>query len=738
MLHEIVRSGGALGSEYSITAPFQDAASPAAPPLLLQYWQTVLRWKWSVLGIIVTALALGIVITLLTTPVYTATARVEISREQQNVTKMEGLESPQASRDDEFYQTQYSLLAARSLAERVAREMRLATNNEFFAAHGQELDSGILFGRGSTNITPAERQRRERLAVDLLLKNVTIAPITRSRLVDVRYTSASPHLATDIANTWVQQFIAASIDRRFDSTVNARKFLEGRIAELGQKLETSERAAVGYASRKGIVSLGQAAGGPDGRVVGADRTLVVSDLEAINTALLRATAERIAAESRLKSKSGTTADALANETIAGLRQRRAEASAEYAKLLVQFEPEYPAAQAVAQQVRALDASIAREEGRVSASRRAEYVEASEREANLRSRLDTLKERLIQQNRDTIQYNIFRREADTNRELYDSLLQRYKEIGVAGVALSNIAIVDVAKVPDAPSSPKLMINLALALVAGVGLAFLAVLGLEQIDEGLRDPGSVGTLLRLPLLGAVPNLEAEETPLGALGDAKSAMSEAYLSVQSNLAFSTEHGFPRSLMVTSSRPAEGKTTTSVALATVLGRTGKRVILIDADMRSPSAHKFFGLGNKAGLSNYLAGDDNWKGFVAPTSFKGLHLLSGGPTPPSAAELLSGERMLHLLRQLAENFDHVIVDSPPILGLADAPLLSRAVEGCVFVVEAEGVPVRGLRSVLARLHQAQATIFGVIVTKLDRRQAGYGYGYGYGYGFNYGKLDAA
>jgi capsular exopolysaccharide synthesis family protein len=186
----------------------------------------------------------------------------------------------------------------------------------------------------------------------------------------------------------------------------------------------------------------------------------------------------------------------------------------------------------------------------------------------------------------------------------------------------------------------------------------------------------------------------------------------------------------MVTSTRPAEGKSTTSLALAIVLARTGKRVILIDADMRSPSMHSFLGMENSEGLSNILAGEDDWKRLIGATKIKNLQLLPAGPAPPSAAELLSSDRMLNLVQNALAHCDHVVVDSAPILGLADAPLLTRAVEGCVFVAEAEGVAVRGIKAALSRLQSVQAHVFGTVLTKLNARQAGYGYGYGYGDGY--------
>ena len=248
-----------------------------------------------------------------------------------------------------------------------------------------------------------------------------------------------------------------------------------------------------------------------------------SDLEALNEALAKATADRFAAESRARQGGGkgASSEALGNAAISTLRQRRAEVASEYAKILVQFEPGYPAARALAQQLGVLDSSIAREENRVVISRASEYREALQREQQLSARVSDLKSRLGLQQRDSIQYNIYQREADTNRQLYDALLQRYKEIGVTGVGANNIAIVDQAEVPTRPSSPNLPLNLILSIFSGLIIAAIATFALEQIDEGLRSPTDVNKLLQLPLLGSVPDVEDADA-LTLLGDAKSMLS------------------------------------------------------------------------------------------------------------------------------------------------------------------------------------------------------------------------
>jgi succinoglycan biosynthesis transport protein ExoP len=701
-----------------------DSALVATPPAIVQLWNIVLRHKWVLFAIMAAALAAGLLLTLLATPEYTATTRIEISRERQNITSVEGLESDRVGQDVEFFQTQYALLEARSLAERVARQLRLANDERFLTAHGVSENSAEGSGEQQTARQMADQQIKQ--VVDILLENVAIEPIRGSALIDISYTSADPALSAEISNVWAEQFRAASADRRFASTADARDFLESRLDELRARLENSERQATAYAAQKGIVTLGVTRDA-DGNIT-SNRTLVSSDLEMLAGALSVATADRVAAASRARVGSSPT-EALTNPTLSGLRERRATLAAELNRLSVQFEPGYPQMQALSRQIETIDQSIIREEDRIRANRQDEYRAALQRERELQSKVNELRGDLTSQDVDSIQYNIYKREADTNRQLYEALLQRYKEIGVAGVEASNIAIIDPARVPQRPSSPSLPLNLALAMILGMGLAMTAALILEQIDEGLREPGKVQSELGIPLLGSVSETETGDA-YEEIHDVKSELSEAYLSIRTSLAFATSHGLPKSIMVTSSRAAEGKTTSSYSLAYTLGRAGKRVILIDADMRSPSLAEIVGIANTSGLANFLAGLEDWRPLVTQPGELPFDFLPSGPTPPSAAELLSTDRMARLVAELSQSYDHIVIDAPPLLGLADAPLISQSVDGVIMVIEAGGVAIRGLRFAVARLHSAKANILGAILTKLDAKQAGYGYGYGYGYSY--------
>ncbi len=701
-------------------------------PVLLQYWQAILRHKIAIIVIIITAVILSVITTLLMTPHYTATSRIEINRTQDKVTNVEGVKSDDVGQNLEFYQTQYSLLEAHSLAERVVRQKNLASQESFFDLFGVDADNSGLIASNTNRMSAAERNKRQNLAAQILLENVSISPIRGSSLIDVSFNSPDPQFSSEIANTWVSEFIESNLDRRYDSTSDAREFLLERLAQLRQSLEESERKLVLYADNNEIVTLSSKQDSA-GRTI-SNQTLASANLEALNTSLAKATAERIAAASEVQSN-GTDKNSLANLALHGIREQRALAAAEYAKLLVQFEPEYPAAKALASQIADLDASIAREDARSRSGTIARYREALKSEQDLQRKVELLKAEFSGERRTSIQYNIYQREVDTNRQLYDGLLQRYKEIGVAGVGSNNISVVDRARAPERPSSPNVILNLLFGILAGLLVALGYVFVSEQVDQSIKDPSELKNKLGIAVLGSIPDLNKEDI-ITSLQDKKSQAWEAYLSIRTSLSFLTDHGVPRSFLMTSTRPNEGKSTSAFALSSVLASAGKRVLLVDGDMRNPSLHRMLGIENVAGLSNYLSGSNDMKNMIQNTAIENFHAMTAGPIPPNAAELLSSERMSDLVVLLGKEFDHIIVDAPPVLGLADIPLLSNSVEGVIYTVEANGVKMKGIESGLQRVRSSKAHIFGAIVTKVSTQQSGYGYGYDYQYSYG-AKVEA-
>lgn len=710
---------------------FAGAPATERAPLIRRLIRAASRWRWVLLGGVALGAITGILATTLMTREYASTARLEITRDTDRVVDIDSVERDTSVADQEFYQTQYGLLQTKELSERVARELGLADSPAIIKMFGQQ---ALLKGDQGNLLNPATRAHRIEVMGKVLLGHVAVAPVRGSRLVDVTAVTPDAALSQRIADAWGKLFIETNLEQRYDASDYARRFLENRLEQMRAKLEDSERKAVEFAAREGIILLptDSNAGGKDSSPSSGDRSLVSDDLVTLNNALSIATAERMQAESRLTSRPDATRGALENDAIARMREQRAEAQSEYDKALQQFNPNYPPAQALQAQIRSLDTAIAKEEGRVGASLAQDYQSAVGRERMLAGRVNTLKSKLTDLRQRSIQYNIYERDADTNRQLYAALLQRYKEIGIAGgVEKNNVSIVDAPKIADHPSSPNLLANLLLAIffggIAGAG----AAAGLEQIDEGIGDPADTELKLGHTLLGTVPRVKNE--PLEAFENPRSALVEAYLAVQAALELSTARGTPRSIAVTSTRPREGKSITALALARSLARAKRKVVLIDADLRAPSVHRYFGMENdRPGVSNFLAGNDDLDEIVRTTSHDGLSVIAAGPHPPNAADLLTGTRLADLVTRLQERYDHVLVDSSPVIGLADAPLVAAAVEGVIYVVEARTVQAGAARRALQRLETAQANVIGVILTKFEPKHAHLGYGYGYGFEYSY------
>lgn len=714
------------------------ATSPAtgaqAAPAVRQYLRIAVRWRYVIFGIIGACLILGLIVTLLMTPKYTATSTIEISRESDQVTNFQGVERETSLADQEFYQTQYGLLRSRTLAERVAMQLRLIDDKAFFERFGVDQDDPA-FQQVNGRYSAAGRDKRQRIAGEVLLKNVSIDPTRLSRLVTIGFSSPDAEFSARVANVWAENFIQTNLERKVQATSYGRNLLQRELGQAKERLDESQRQLVGYAGRQRIINLPSQGSGQNST---SERSIVADELASLNAALSQATADRIQIEARFRQagRGGQSPEALRNPAINALRQRRAELAAEHQRLMVQFEPEYPAARAIQSQIDQLDRSISREEARVSGSVQAEYRQAQAREKSLRARVEQLKSDYLDLRRRSIQYNIYQQEVDTNRALYDGLLQRFKEIGVAGgVGVNNISVVDPADIPQFPSSPRLVVNLLVSLLAGIVFGAAVAFALEQMDEAIADPAEVKERLGLPLLGSVPKVLNVE-PRDALLDRKSELVDAYLAIQTSLGFTTAHGVPRSLAVTSTRPAEGKSTTALAIATMLARAQKRVILVDGDMRSPSVHQLGGVDHDQGLSNFLTGQDEIDRLTFEMRDLGFTAMSAGPIPPNAAELLTGNRLQLLIKRLLESYDHVVVDSPPVMGLADAPLIASRVEGVVYAVESHGIRSTLVKTALARLAAANAHILGAVLTKFEARKAHYGYGYEYGYGYGREKVD--
>jgi succinoglycan biosynthesis transport protein ExoP len=701
---------------------------------LLKYWDMLLKHRWLIAGVVAGMLALGLVWTLLTTPIYRATTVVQIEREAAKVVNVEGVE-PEGAGDREFYQTQYALLQSRSLAERVVDRLNLTQNQEFMNQRGSSpVGSLRRMLRGSPNKAQqaADRTAQRRKAVGILTSSLTVAPVPASHLVAIHYESPNPRLAAQVSVAVAENFIGANLDRRFEASSYARRFLEERLAQVKARLEQSEQQLVAYAANQNILDIQTTTS--DGQQ--SSQSLPASNLLAMNAALSAASGERIRAEQRWRqaqSSGASVTEVLESPTIQALRQQRANLQVQYQEKLSIFKPEHPTMVQLKSQMTELDKQIASEVSTVKGGIRSQYEIAARQEAQLRQQVAGLTSGVLDLRNRSIQYNILQREVDTNRTLYDGLLQRYKEIGVAGgVGTNNVSIVDKAQTPGRPYKPNLLMNLLTAAGLGLLLGIAAAFVLETLDETIKVPEDIEGKIGIPLLGAIPVLEKGITPEEALADARSPFSEAYYSVRTALQFSTTDGVPRNLLITSARPSEGKSTSALALAHNFAKLGMKVLLVDADLRNPSLHRAMRSDNGAGLANYLTGRMPLVDLVQVTDQPNLGFMPCGPLPPNPAELLAGGRIRDLMSDAAETFDLLIIDGPPVLGLADAPLLASVVKGTVLVVEAGTTRQRVVKAALRRLDVGRAHVLGALLSKFSVRAAGYGYGYGYNYAYSY------
>ncbi|HXC75341.1 MAG TPA: polysaccharide biosynthesis tyrosine autokinase [Sphingomicrobium sp.] len=690
---------------------------------LRRYWRTLYKRRYIIFAITVLGVAAAILISMLTRPEYAGTVMVQVAREESKVLNIEGVEQGggEARAGAEFYQTQYALLKSRTLSERVVRDLGLDENYLFLA----NFDQGEV-----ARFKALPRERRFALATKIVNENTVVTPIRLSSIINVTYNSPNPQLSATVANAVAENFVQSNLMRRYEAAAYAREFLQNRLNHVRAKLEESERKAVQYAQAQGLIKIrtgeGQAA---------SEQSILATDLSSLSEQLTLARAQRAAAEAQYRAGTGGSiaAQSLSNTTINELHQQRAELLGQLSKLESDFGPEYPTVIALKSQIAELDKQIGREQGRVSSSVSQDlggrYRQALATERSLQARVDSLKSQLLGEQGRSIQFNIIQRDVDTNRALYDALLQRFKEVGVAGgIGTNNISIVDRALPPAHAFKPNLVLNiligLVLGLLCGAGLAVM----LEHLEDSELLPRGFQRKLGIPLLGVTPKLPAPTDVREALVEPRSPLSEAYFSILTSLKFSTPHGTPRTLMLTSAQAKEGKSTTSLALALGLVRTGSRVLLVDADMRNPSLHKSFGRALGSGLSNLLTGNGQLRSFIQDTGEANLSLLAAGQIPPNPAELLSGDRISRLIDEASGLYDHVIVDGPPVLGLADAPLLTRSVEATVLVIESGRTSSAQAKHALERLFAVRAHIIGAILSKFDVRSAGYGYGYGYDY----------
>ncbi|KON80447.1 polysaccharide biosynthesis tyrosine autokinase [Azoarcus sp. PA01] len=689
-------------------------------------WDTIVKRKWTVITFFAIVMVSVLTATFLMTPIYRASLTLQIERQEAKVLEYQGVTPNEMQGDTkDFYETQYELLKSRTLAQRVIDQLNLGDHPLFAEPEASPLASlkAFLTGGEEELVEGDAEQIRKLKLTKAFLEDLTIEPVRNSRLVKIHFDSPDPVLASRIVNAISEAFINVNLERRMDASSFAKVFLEERLQQLKVKLGETEKELVAFAREEQIVRGGEQEASVDTQV-----------MQEFTTALAKAQQERIRAEALYQQlESGSVEgipQVLENKVIQEFKGHKAKLETEYQENLKIYKPGYPKMVQLQSQIDEMQAKIAEELAHVRSGIRSAYQAARSQEAMLQVKMDESKRTVLGVQDRSIQYNILKREVDTNRQLYDGLLQRYKEVGVAGgVGVNNVSVVDKAEVPLQPFKPKTLLNALIAallgLFGGIGLALL----FEHLDDTIKDGESMERLLGLPVLGMVPLIKragdaARELVLEQLDDSRSGFSEAYRSLRTAMQFSTQDGIPKVLMVTSASMGEGKSTTALALAINLSQLGLKVLLVDADLRKASMHRKLGLANTAGLTNYLAGDSRPVDITQPTPYNKLFVITSGPLPPNPAELLGSAKMVALLDVAKDRFDCVIVDGPPVLGLADAPLLGSITDATVVVVEAGGTRKDFLAGALKRLRSTRTHVIGGVLTKIASRSGAQGYYY--------------
>ncbi len=700
---------------------------------LRDYLGVIMRRRWAVILFFISVVVTVTISSYVMKPLYKATAVIRIDNENPNVYTFKDVQA--AAPDDEYYETQYKMLKSRALARMTIDRMALYNNPAFNPSHG----GSSLFAaiRGSiAGLMPFMQAKDDdarqkdagrpsdneyRGLIDRFVGMLDIMPVKRSQLVDVSFVSPSPELARQAANALAHTYIDFNIDRRLDASRQAKVVLEKQLGILRGKVEGSEAALNDYAQKNQMLIVDN----KDDK-----QNILVQGLSEISGAMNTSTANRIKAEAledELRRSGDDNPVVLNNPLIQGLKKDFNSLESEYYNLLRIYKPDFPKMQRIKSQMDAIARRIARERKNIVRSVDAQYKTDLTREKYLGMEFERQKNGILDYQRKNTQYEILKRDVDANREIYNSLLQRLKEVSVSATkTTSSIQVLDDAELPETPYKPNKPMNILLGIVfglaGGVGLAFF----MEYFDNTFKNTHEIEKSTRLPALGMIPMQKLTDSikrPLIAHSRSRSPVAEAFRSIGTFILLSSSSKPPKTILVTSPGEKEGKTTICINTAMALAETMGNGIIIDADLRKPRLHHSFEIENTVGLSTFLSGNIEFEeGLIRKTTINGLSIITSGPIAPNPSELIVSRRMKDLLEALYTIYDFVIIDSAPIMGMPDSVYLSSIVDGSVVVVKA-GHTTRQILAETKKIYRSiNAKILGVVLNGMKESDLRYNY----------------
>jgi capsular exopolysaccharide synthesis family protein len=704
---------------------------------LRQYWDTILRRRWAVLGFFTVSVAVVTLFTLRQPKVYQAGGTVIIETQAPQVLGNQVQDVVDMGNNaywigKEFYETQFNIIRSRTLAQKVVENLGLDHDDAFL---------------GIDKIPDAKLKAELRASADavgMVQGGIRVDPVRDSKVVNIRFEDRDPERAARIANGVIEVYVQQNVDRKVDVSRSAADWLQGQLTQLKGQLDHSEVALFDYKKANDLVDSS----------FENKQSLSQQKLTSISDALNKVQQNKAELEARVativaaqKSGDATRIEALPEVAkdleIGALRAKLIDAQAELDQLQARYGPDWPKVNETQSKIAALKASIDREVKRAINTNLNDYQVVKGTEENLIKLLENAKKESFEVNKKEMDYKRLAREDDENQRLYEMVLKRLKDIDLTGVLkVNNIYKLDPALVPYSPIKPRVSTNIligsVLGLLGGLVLAFFLEYQDSTIStqEELERVLGISTLGLVPMIKAGPNAENTERDLFVQHSPKSSVAECCRIIRTNLNFLGTERPLRTVLVTSAGPQEGKTTSLVNVGITMAQSGKKVLLIDTDLRRPRLHRSFRVGNDTGLTTLIAEGGKAMDAVRSTEVPGLYLLPSGPVPPNPAELLHTERFKVILNELVGDFDRVMLDSPPVGAVSDALVLSSLVDGVVVVLKAFQTD-RGLsRQTLRALRDVKAKVLGGVLNNvdLDKRQYGYYQGYYYGYGKYYGE----